>query len=29
MCGYLHIGDEPPERCPRCGATREHFHLID
>ena len=29
VCGYIHIGGEPPERCPRCGATKEHFHLID
>lgn len=29
VCGYVHEGDEPPERCPRCGAGREHFHLFE
>ena len=22
VCGYTHHGDEPPERCPQCGASR-------
>lgn len=25
VCGYIHIGDEPPEKCPRCGADRSKF----
>ncbi len=25
VCGYIHRGDEPPETCPVCGATRENF----
>jgi rubredoxin len=25
ICGYIHIGDEPPEQCPRCGADRSKF----
>jgi rubrerythrin len=29
VCGYVHEGDEPPEHCPRCGADKSHFHLID
>lgn len=28
VCGYIHEGDEPPEVCPLCGATREQFELI-
>ncbi|NLG85156.1 MAG: flavin reductase [Firmicutes bacterium] len=25
VCGYVHIGSEPPETCPVCGAGREAF----
>lgn len=25
VCGYVHIGNEPPETCPVCGAGREAF----
>lgn len=25
VCGYIHIGDEPPETCPVCGADRSQF----
>lgn len=25
VCGYLHEGEEPPERCPICGAPKEKF----
>ena len=25
VCGYVHTGDEPPERCPQCKAPREKF----
>jgi len=25
ICGYIHVGPEPPENCPRCGAERELF----
>jgi len=25
VCGYTHVGDEPPEKCPVCGARREAF----
>lgn len=25
VCGYIHVGDEPPETCPRCGADRSKF----
>ena len=29
VCGYVHLGEDPPERCPRCGASRDHFHLTE
>jgi len=25
VCGYIHIGDEPPAKCPVCGADRSKF----
>ena len=25
MCGYIHEGEEPPEKCPVCGAEKEKF----
>ncbi len=25
VCGYVHEGDTPPEKCPQCGAPREKF----
>lgn len=25
ICGYVHVGNEPPEKCPQCGAPREKF----
>jgi rubredoxin/uncharacterized membrane protein len=25
LCGYVHSGDTPPDTCPVCGATKEHF----
>jgi len=25
VCGYIHQGDEPPSKCPICGAPREKF----
>ncbi len=28
VCGYIHEGDEPPARCPKCGAPREKFVKI-
>ncbi len=29
VCGYIHEGDEPPEKCPVCGADRSLFVLLD
>lgn len=28
VCGYLHDGNEPPEKCPKCGATRDQFSQL-
>jgi rubredoxin len=28
VCGYIHIGNEPPEKCPVCGADRTQFVLL-
>jgi predicted nucleic acid-binding Zn-ribbon protein len=28
-CGYVWDGEEPPDRCPKCGAARERFAAID
>ncbi len=28
VCGYIHVGDEPPEKCPVCGADKSKFELI-
>lgn len=25
VCGYIHEGEEAPERCPLCGASKEKF----
>lgn len=25
VCGYIHVGEEPPEKCPVCGAPRSKF----
>jgi mannose-6-phosphate isomerase-like protein (cupin superfamily)/rubredoxin len=25
VCGYIHIGNEPPEKCPNCGSPKEKF----
>lgn len=29
VCGYLHEGDDPPDICPKCGAPKEKFELLD
>jgi len=29
VCGYIHVGKEPPENCPVCGADRSKFILLD
>lgn len=25
ICGYVHVGDEAPDKCPQCGAPKEKF----
>ncbi len=25
VCGYIHKGDAPPDKCPVCGAPKEKF----
>lgn len=25
VCGYAHVGDEPPAKCPQCGAVKAKF----
>lgn len=25
VCGYVHEGDEAPEKCPMCGVGKENF----
>ena len=29
VCGYIHDGDEPPEKCPVCGAGRDKFVEVE
>jgi rubredoxin/uncharacterized membrane protein len=29
VCGYVHTGDEPPEKCPVCDAPKQMFVEID
>ncbi len=29
VCGYIHKGDSPPEKCPVCGADKTKFILMD
>jgi predicted nucleic acid-binding Zn-ribbon protein len=28
VCGYIHDGDNPPEKCPKCGAPKEKFEKL-
>jgi rubredoxin/uncharacterized membrane protein len=28
VCGYVHKGEEPPDKCPVCGADKSRFVLI-
>ena len=25
LCGYIHTGEAPPEKCPVCGASSDKF----
>lgn len=28
VCGYIHEGDNPPDKCPVCGVGSEEFELL-
>jgi rubredoxin len=28
VCGYIHAGDAPPDKCPVCGADKSLFEAI-
>ncbi len=28
VCGYIHTGDEPPDKCPVCGADKSLFEEV-
>jgi rubredoxin len=28
VCGYIHTGEEPPEKCPVCGADKNMFEEV-
>ena len=28
VCGYIHTGDEPPDKCPVCGADKSMFEEV-
>jgi quercetin dioxygenase-like cupin family protein len=29
VCGYIHEGEQPPEKCPNCGAPKEKFVAVE
>ena len=29
VCGYVHEGDTPPEKCPQCGVPGERFNKAE
>jgi len=29
VCGYIHDGEEAPEKCPKCGAPKEKFTALE
>ncbi len=29
VCGYVWDGEEPPDKCPKCGAPREKFVKVE
>ncbi|MCK5129542.1 MAG: rubredoxin [Clostridiales bacterium] len=28
-CGYVHEGEDAPDKCPKCGAPKEKFNQLD
>ena len=29
VCGYVHDGEEAPDKCPKCGSPKKQFSRID
>jgi rubredoxin/uncharacterized membrane protein len=29
VCGYIHTGPEPPDKCPVCGADKSQFEAVE
>ncbi len=29
VCGYAVVAENPPEKCPDCGAPQEQFLLVE
>ena len=29
VCGYVHEGDAPPEKCPQCGVPASKFNKVE
>lgn len=29
VCGYKHVGVEPPAKCPVCGVGKEYFDALE
>jgi len=29
VCGYIHEGENPPEKCPVCGAPKAKFEELE
>lgn len=29
VCGYIHEGEEAPDRCPICFVTKDNFEQLD
>lgn len=29
VCGYEHVGTEPPKKCPRCGVEAMYFDAVE
>ena len=28
VCGYVHEGEFPPDKCPQCGASKDAFEEL-